>query len=84
LSLEILTKSLHKRNYLHLYSLTVFEDKKRAIPARDLESGQKFIKKNIERIPGVLRTNTTKVMKEVRLTSEEEWKTLVKDHLLSD
>lgn len=50
--------------------------------ANGAQAAQKFIKKNVNGLSGVLRTNVTAIEKQERLTSRESWKLYVKSNLL--
>lgn len=53
-----------------------------SLVAKDKKAVQKFVAENINKLPGVLRTDITAIKRQHRIAFKEAWKLYVKSHLL--
>jgi hypothetical protein len=62
----------------HLYGDSIMF----SVAAKDRKAAESFIEKKVSVLPGVIKTNITRIVKQERLASSEVWKEYVKAHLL--
>ena len=62
----------------HLYGDSIMF----SVAAKDKEAAERFIEKKVNVLPGVTKTNITRIVKQERLASSEVWKEYVKAQML--